>query len=71
MGDLQTRSVGDANFSTSSVSTEANKVLRNTYMLLSMTLLLAQDGWRGHGDRGALHGLDTSYNGLRSAFCNK
>ena len=41
MRDLQTRPVGDANFSTSSVTTEANKVLRNTYMLLSMTLLFS------------------------------
>ena len=41
MGDLQTRPLGDEIFSTSSAVTGSHKVLRNTYMLLSMTLLFS------------------------------
>ena len=57
MGDLQTRPLGDENFSTSSVATGSHKVLRNTYMLLSMTLLFSA------GMAGVAMAIDAPYMG--------
>ena len=57
MGDLQTRPLGDDNFSASSVATGSHKVLRNTYMLLSMTLLFSA------GMAGVAMAIDAPYMG--------